>query len=289
MVNIMNNHFIPVKITDKEWADKLVKGEVYMRALHEFGSWGNINKKDTILNNNYRGDFFAGVTATFKTPDDSDCFRGFPAEVKAHMVNCCLVDESDVRFFKIFSLYRHELDDEKQEFLKPDPRMTQFGDTAVLIIDFCEFIERYGKAMFAAYEKVISMIGNVEPFNFRETRYLNPLFCKHESQSYQKELRMVFGELKKNIFAMGPGAENAHELIRSLEPVKLQLGNLSDITVEMPVEDFMSGYLPAGFKCRWPSNEDPDNQSNYDGIVEWTAEQMKYYHSKYVCPTFTIH
>ena len=142
------------------------------------------------------------MTATYRTPDDSEFFRGFPTEVKAHMANCCLVDESDVQFFKIYSLYRHELDDEKQEFVAPDPRMAQFGDTAVLITDFCVFIERYGKAMIAAYDKVISMIGNVEPFNFRETRYLNPLFCKHESQAYQKELRMAFGELKKdNIFS----------------------------------------------------------------------------------------
>lgn len=285
----MNNHFIPVKITKKEYADKLVQGEVFMRALHEFGSWGNVNEKDTVLNNNYRGDFFAGVTATFKHPDDSDFFRGFPEEVKKHMVNCCLVDESDVQFFKIYSLYRYELDDEKQEFFKPDPRMAQFGDTAVLIADFCEFIERYGKAMFASYNKVISMIGNVEPFDFNEIRYLNPLFCKHESQCYQKELRMVFGEVKKDMFAVGPGAENAHELIRSLEPVKLQLGDLSDITVEMTIQEFMSGYLPGDFRCRWPSNEDPEQPSNYDGIVKWTKEQMKNYRSIFVRPTFTIY
>ena len=204
------------------------------------------------------------------------------------MVNCCLVDESDVQFFKIFSLYCYELDDEKQRFKTPDPRMAQFGDTAVLITDFCEFIERFGKAMFSAYEKVISMIGVVESFSFRETRYLNPLFCKHESQAYQKELRMAFGEVKKNIFARGPGAEDAHELIRNLEPVKLQLGDLSDITVEIPIEDFMSGCLPNGFKCRWPSSEDPKKPSNYDEIVEWTKEQMKNYRSIFVKPTFAI-
>ena len=48
----MNMYFIPVKITDKKWADKLVNGEDYMRALHEFGSWGNVTEKDTVLNNN---------------------------------------------------------------------------------------------------------------------------------------------------------------------------------------------------------------------------------------------
>ena len=100
---------------------------------------------------------------------------------------------------------------------------------------------------------------------------------------------MAFGEVKKDVFAVGPGAEDAHELIRSLEPVKLQLGDLSDITVEMPVEDFMRGYLPDGFRCRWPSNGDPKNPSNYDEIVEWTAEQMKNYRSIFVRPTFAIY
>ncbi len=38
----MKKHFIPVKITKKEYADKMVNDEVFMRALHEFGSWGNI-------------------------------------------------------------------------------------------------------------------------------------------------------------------------------------------------------------------------------------------------------
>ena len=52
-------------------------------------------------------------------------------------------------------------------------------------------------------------------------------FCIHD--------KMRFGELKKDFFAIGPGAEDALELIRSLEPVKLQLGDLSDITVEMPI------------------------------------------------------
>ena len=39
----MNKHFIPVKILQKEYADKLVQGEVFMRALYEFGSWGKLD------------------------------------------------------------------------------------------------------------------------------------------------------------------------------------------------------------------------------------------------------
>lgn len=29
--------FIPVKVTDREWAEKLLDGEVFMRPLYEFG------------------------------------------------------------------------------------------------------------------------------------------------------------------------------------------------------------------------------------------------------------
>ena len=278
------NHFIPVKITDKQWADRLIQGEVYMRALHEFGLWGNVDEKDPVLKNDFRGDPYSGITATFKTPDDSKFFSGFPKDFKDCIANCCLIDESDVQYFKIFSLYRYEFDDDKKQFILPDPRMKQFGDTAVLITDFCEFIERYGKAMFAAYDKVISMIGTVESFSFNKTQYINPIFCKHESQAYQNELRMVFGELQKNVFARGTDEANA--LIHSYEPVKFQIGDISDITVEIPIDDFMRGYLPDGFKCRWPSNK--ERTSNYDEIVAWTSEQMKNYRSFAVKPTCVI-
>ena len=67
------------------------------------------------------------------------------------------------------------------------------------------------------------------------------------------------------------------------------IGDISDIAVEMPIEAFMKGYLPTGFKCRWPSNEDPHKPSNYDRIVEWTAEQMKNYRSILVRPSFSVY
>lgn len=203
-------------------------------------------------------------------------------------MNCCLIDESDIKYFKIFSLYRYELNEETQAFIRPDARMSQFGDTAVLIIDFCVFIERFEKAWHKAYEKATRMIGIVEPFNFDETRYLNPLFCKHESQAYQNELRIVLGELTKAEGDSTTENQDKYALLYNLDPVKLKIGDLSDITVELPIEDFMRGYLAPDFKCRWPSNDDPNHMSNYDVIVESTKEQMEQYHSDLVRPTCTI-
>ena len=76
----MNRHFIPVKITNKIYSDRFVKGEIFMRALHEFGSWGDISEKDDVLKNDYRGDLYSGVTAVFKSADECRYFKKIEEE-----------------------------------------------------------------------------------------------------------------------------------------------------------------------------------------------------------------
>lgn len=257
-----------------------------MRALHEFGSWGDISKKDDVLKNDYRGDLYSGVTAVFTSADDCKYFKEKADEQSVRLQNCCLIDESDIQYFKILSLYCSELDEEKQRFKTPDPRMMSFGDTAVLIIDFCEFMERYAKALFAKYDHLISMVDQVKTFDFSQTQWLNPLFCKHESQAYQNELRLAFGTLEVNQFAIGPDAGEANSMVMNYDPVTLQLGDLSDITVEMSMNQFVDGYLPVGFKCRWPSNDPPRVPSNFDELRTWTREQMAKYRSIHVRPAY---
>ena len=259
-----------------------------MRALHEFGSWGDISEKDDVLKNDYRGDLYSGVTAVFKSADECRYFKKIEEERGTDLQNCCLIDESDIQYFKILSLYCSELDEETQRFRKPDSRMASFGDTAILIIDFCEFMERYAKALFAKYGSLITMVDQVQPFDFSHTRWLNPLYCKHESQAYQNELRLAFGALEANPFTIGFDANEANSMVLNYDPVILQLGNLSDITVEMPIGEFMAGYLPPGFRCRWPSNDPPRGPSNFDGVRTWTREQMLKYHSIHVRPAYTI-
>ena len=153
------NRFIPVKITQKKYADRFVKGELYMRALHEFGSWGDISDKDDSLKNGFRGDLYSGVTAVFSSPYESRYFAKI-AKNKA-IENCCLIDESDIQYFKILSLYCWEFDDGKDRFKTPDLRMAQFGDTAVIITDFCEFIDRYARALFKEYPHFTALLDRV--------------------------------------------------------------------------------------------------------------------------------
>ena len=138
-----------------------------------------------------------------------------------------------------------------QRFIQPDYRMANFGDTAVVVTDFYEFLDRYARALFKVYPKLISMLDRVKVFDFSRTQWLNPLFCKHESQAYQNELRIAFGALEYNPFLVGIEQEEANSMILNYDPVILQLGDLRDITVEMPIDAFMTGYEYA--KETWES------------------------------------
>lgn len=65
--------FIPVKILDQEFANKLLDGEVFMRPLHEIGGWGRAKKQlDKQLDNNYRGDIHEGASFVFTKGQDCD-------------------------------------------------------------------------------------------------------------------------------------------------------------------------------------------------------------------------
>ena len=45
-------NFLVCKIYDKEYADKLLGGEIFMRPISEFGGW-NVGKRDQVINNDF--------------------------------------------------------------------------------------------------------------------------------------------------------------------------------------------------------------------------------------------
>lgn len=68
--------FIPVKVTDREWAEKLLDGEVFMRPLYEFGAW-NLKKEDKQLNNSFRGDLCEGMSGIFGEVEECPIYDSF--------------------------------------------------------------------------------------------------------------------------------------------------------------------------------------------------------------------
>ena len=76
--------FIPVKVTDREWAEKLLDGEVFMRPLYEFGAW-NLKKEDKQLNNSFRGDLCEGMSGIFGEVEECQIYDSFDENVKKYI------------------------------------------------------------------------------------------------------------------------------------------------------------------------------------------------------------
>ena len=244
--------FIPVKVTDREWAEKLLDGEVFMRPLYEFGAW-NLKKEDKQLNNSFRGDLCEGMSGIFGEVEECPIYDSFDENVKKYIKRIWYIDDTDIKYFKIFSLYCMEYDPSTNFFLKPNPKMCEFGDTAVIIADYNEFIERFGKALFKKYE-----------------------------------LRMAFCELRENKFAMGINSDTSKEIVEDLTPVKLQIGNIRDIAYAIPIENFLKLLIPRYIPLRFPMRELYESQSNYDKLVSNTRSVMKNHKSPFVRPMLVI-
>lgn len=284
---MIEKKFIPVKVTDREWAEKLLDGEVFMRPLYEFGGW-NLENRTAQLNNSFRGDVAEGTTAVFADIEDCPLAKDLKSTFGDLIKRVSYIDDTDIKYFKIFSLYCMEYDPIHDFFVRPDSRMRKFGDTAVIITDYNEFIDRYARALFKRYDPVVSMIDRVSFYNFKKTKRINPLFGKHQKFEYQNELRMAFCELEKNKFAMGPDADSALKIVEDASPVKLQLGSIRDIAYAVPIDNFLKLLIPRYIPLHFPMRELYQIPSNYDIIVSETRKIMKNYKSIFVKPMITI-
>lgn len=285
----LNNLFTPVKITSEKWADKLLDGEIFLRPLYEFGSWGRFENLDNpSLNNSYRGDIHEGVSAVFKSADDSPFFKDIDPSLKSVAKNLHYVDQGEIKYMKILSLYCLEYDPAIDFFKMPDKKMEKFGDTAIIICNMNEFLKRFAIELLKKWESVLFLVDRVSYYNFNETRKLDPLFSKESRYAYQNELRFATGELKENIFARGNVGDRNMSLEPSLDRVALNIGSIRDIAIKLPIHDFISLNLPANFECVWPFSDSPSQKSLYELAVEDTRKQMSYYQTYSVKPGFSI-
>ena len=262
-------------------------GEVFMRPLYEFGGW-NLENRTSQLNNSFRGDVSEGTTAVFADVEDCPLAKDLKSAFGDLIKRVSYIDDTDIKYFKIFSLYCMEYDPIHNFFVRPDSRMRKFGDTAVIITDYNEFIDRYAKALFKRYDPVVSMIDRVSFYDFKKTKRINPLFGKHQKFEYQNELRMAFCELEKNEFAMGPDADSALKIVEDASPVKLQLGSIRDIAYAVPIDNFLKLLIPQYIPLHFPMRELYQVPSNYDVIVAETRKAMKDYKSIFIKPMITI-
>ncbi len=278
--------FIPVKVINKEYAEKLLDGEIFMRPLYSFGLWNR--QKSEELDNNFRGDMYEGTAEVCTDTGKHTFFDGLDPNFKKGIIQTAFVDESDVKYFKIYCMYCMEYDEATGNFKRPDEKIRAFGDTAVIIKDYNEFIERFGKKLFEKYAHVISLIDRVTYYDPMTAQMCNPIFNKMRAYAYQNELRMAWCELEHNVFAMGPNAKDVMRIVEDLSDVTLNIGDIRDIAVAIPIQDFLDIKLPQDIRLHFPMRQAGEEPSNFDQIVEWSREQMKEYRTIHARPIITL-
>ncbi|MBD5541523.1 MAG: hypothetical protein HDR00_10115 [Lachnospiraceae bacterium] len=219
-----------VKFIDKKWADKLMDGEVFMRAIACFG---DISRRSSDSQNEFRGDVLEGTNYSF-----------------GNQVG--LIDVLTYRE-KIYCLYALEFDEETGEFIKPDNRILEFGDTAVIIHNTGEFLrricyamlERFGNDLWTSFQRVEYDVDFSVEQPYDE-------FCKALSYAYQNEFRIAL-DLAKGKFnpeqlkdvtdfarLTFPGKIEEDTNPDSLsDSLTLNIGNIRDISISIPTSELL--------------------------------------------------
>ncbi len=255
-----------VKVVNRKWAEKLVDGEVFMRAIACFG---DLSRRSEDSNNQFRGDSLEGFSQSFANHHNPFAFMEDSNNNISELVptQVGLIDVLTYRE-KIFCLYILDYDETLENFVQPDPRVADFGDTAVIIHNPQEFLrrvchsmlQRFGNDFWTSFMRVEYNIDFSSSQPYDE-------FCKSPSYSWQNEFRIAL-DLAQGRFDPKTLSEVTDlaritfpgEIVEDKDPdsladaIVLDIGNISDICVLVPVDEFIAcdniqRYIP---KCSFP-------------------------------------
>ncbi len=172
-----SREYVLVKITRKCYAENLKNsGEIFMSPMEEYRKNGAPGI----------GDMYEGVSCTGINQMWIDMLQH---EAVNDLMECGVFDEY-MAHERIYCLYALEKN-KRGEIIKPDVRMKQFGDTAVVILDARQFITRLIAAInkhhgdiWVGYDRVKYEVDFTQRNNYTE-------FSKTEPYSWQNEFRIV--------------------------------------------------------------------------------------------------
>lgn len=238
-----------VKVTDKRWADSLQDGQVFMRAISCFG---DLTRRGADSNNSFRGDTLEGFSQSFS--DGHNPYAYIKTEHRIEEIAPNQVGVIDVLKLreKIFCLYALEYD-ERTGFVLPDRRIADFGDTAVIITDGYEFlqricmkmIEKYGYDLWTSFMRVSYDV------DFSANQFYDE-FSKTKPYEWQKEFRialdlsqgkfdkMTLNDVTDFAKLTFPGKIEEDTNPDSIaDSLILDIGSIRDISVAVPVMQFV--------------------------------------------------
>ena len=280
--------FIPVRVTSKQRAESFLSGEIYMSPLYRFGSWGRRDGASDVQNS-FRGDMTEGAVQVFSDPIEGglNMLSSIPDSIKPLVDKITWVDLGDLQYYKVLCFYSLLYDASNDWFIAPDPRLAEFGDTALVIIDMDEFMRRMLRALLDKYgEHSIFLADTVNYFNHSVTRKLQPLFEKDESYSWQNEYRIAFSRLAdpNDPYVIENHLEG--KMLLDLDPVILQIGNISDIVAVYSADKLIDlSFIDRNTRLRFPMSDDPDNNpAMIDMIAADTKENLKNFKQGWIKP-----
>ena len=240
-----------VKVTDKKWADSLQDGNVFMRAISCFG---DLKNRVEDANNSFRGDSLECLSHSFGNGHNPCAYISTPSGIEEIVPNQIgVIDVLKLRE-KIFCMYSFEYS-ENDGLILPDKRIEEFGDTAVIITDGNEFLRRIASKIIERYDYKywISFMRVSYDVDLSQNRFYNE-FSKTKSYEWQKEFRIALnlsqGKFDKNTLAdltdyariTFPGIIEEDTNPDSIaESLVLEIGSIRDISVSVPVKQFIEG------------------------------------------------
>lgn len=207
------------------------------------------------MRNSIRGDSLEGFSFSFEKHHNPFAYakdsNGKTFEIVPNQVG--LIDVLTYRE-KIFCLYALEYDEELNQFIRPDSRIADFGDTAVIIHNpheflrrvCCEMLQRFKNDFWTSFMRVEYNVDFSTSQPYDE-------FCKSPSYSWQNEFRIVL-DLAQGRFdpeTLSKVTDFARitfpgEIVEDTNPdsladsITLNIGNIRDICISMSVAEFIA-------------------------------------------------
>lgn len=247
----MNPYYL-VKILDRQWAERLLDGDVFMRPLSSFGDLLNRGEDSK---NDFRGDVLEGISHTFRETEQSAFFQGSFGERVSQpsefgQIATCFLQE------RVFCLYCLEYSEDSSAFITPDRRLLEFGDTAVIILDPLAFLRRLTAEMLREYEDSFWVGAKRVQYVDLATFAQYDEFTKQDSYSWQNEYRIALDlsngcadeeawsdmtDLCRIMFVKQGGTVD-HSARR--EAITLKIGEITEICVALDTRNLVDLRLP---------------------------------------------
>lgn len=275
--------FTVVKVTDAKYAEMLLDGDVYARPLNAFGGWDWLKNRqnDPSVDNSFRG----------------DCNEGAIRNEKWEYGDITLIDDFETKYMKCYSTMALQYHLKSKKWERANEKVAQFGDTAVVIANLDQFVDRIISALIKKYghDHCLLLADKVSYYYLGTTKNLTPMYSKEASYSWQNEFRIIFCETipnRENKFARpdkdGVFRPDAQTTILSLDDVHLDIGDIRDIAYTIPIAYLIHGAWWSGHSISYATNS-PKGITRLENLVIDTRNEMRNYRTPAVRASMTIY